>query len=282
MMDLQTIIDSVVKLPPTPQILPRLQSLLRNPDSGIHDIISLLKVDAPMTAQIVRLSNSAYFGASDPSQSLEEAVGRLGFREVYKVVSMAATSQVFGGDIPAYRLKKGELLSHSIACAVAMVEVDSHGMQEGLDTVYTIGLLHSLGKVVINQYYLKHGLEIYTADAETEFTPALERKLLGFDHADAGAAILRKWNFPKEIYEPIQFQYNPLEAPSVSVGACMLYVARFAALVLDSGQSRSIPPFEGDSAILAKIGMSEDDLREAIQNAAEGLSEIQSMVGLLH
>ncbi|MBN2068190.1 MAG: HDOD domain-containing protein [Opitutales bacterium] len=279
-MDLQSIIDSIVKLPPSPQILPKLQTLLRDVDAGIHDIISLLKVDAPMTAQIVRLSNSAYFGASSPSQSLEEAVTRLGFREVYKVVSMAAANQVLGDAVPVYNMGKGQLLQHSIACAVVMVECSARRLSGNLDSAYTIGLLHSLGKVIINQYYLKHGLEIYSSDGGEDLDVEMERKILGFDYAEAGAAILRKWNFPAEIYEPIEYQYNPTMAPDHSTFASMLAIARWGAdfLVQDKGNDSPIPIYDGNPTYLELTGLAFDELNDCMCNAREGLKELDELV----
>jgi len=278
-MDLQVIIDSVVKLPPSPQILPKLQTLLRNVDAGIHDIISLLKVDASMTAQIVRLSNSAYFGASTPSQSLEEAVSRLGFKEVYKVVSMAVAHDVLGESVPLYRLDKGQLLYHSLACAVVMVECSARRLSGNIDTAYTIGLLHSLGKVIINQYYIQHGLEIYSADLDNDMTVRMERKVLGFDYADASSAILRKWNFSEEIYEPIQYQFRPTLAPEYGTLACMLAVAKWGAdYFLCSEDNDPIPSYNGDPEHLELIGLTQDDLSECMCNAREGIKEMNDFL----
>jgi hypothetical protein len=139
MISLKQIVDGVVSLPPTPRILPKLQRLLRDPDSGIHEIISLLKVDAPMTAQIVRLSNSAFYNTGEPVQSLEEAVNRLGFREVYRVANVAAAQQVMGEALPLYNMGKGELLEGSVSSAVLMVELGSRARRTDLDAAYTTG-----------------------------------------------------------------------------------------------------------------------------------------------
>jgi putative nucleotidyltransferase with HDIG domain len=274
MISLQQIVDGVVSLPPTPRILPKLQKLLRDPNSGIHDIISLLKVDAPMTAQIVRLSNSAFYNTGEPVTSLEEAVNRLGFREVYRVASVAAATQVMGEALPLYNMGKGELLEGSVSTAVLMVELSSRARRMDLDAAYTTGLLHGIGKVVINQYFIKHGLELYGNNAGEVVDIMWERKLLGFDHAEAGAAILQKWNFPDEIRVPVLAQLDPLKAPSMQAWACQLCLARSLA-AFARGRVKTMPKL--DVEILATASLDEDKVNEAVEDAKAGLAEMDNL-----
>jgi HD-like signal output (HDOD) protein len=279
MISLEQIVEGIVSLPPTPRILPKLQKLLRDPNSSIHDIISLVKIDAPMTAQIVRISNSAYYGAGEAVQSLEEAVNRLGFREVYRVTSVAAAHQVMGEALPLYNMGKGELLEGSVSTAILMVEIGSRARRMDLDAAYTTGLLHSIGKVVINQYFLKHGLELYgNANGET-IDMMWERRLLGFDHAAAGAAILEKWKFPEEILIPVKCQLEPMSAPSHQPWACQLSIARTLAPILRT-KDGSVPNLGGvkiEPEILECAGLDADKLRESLEDASAGLKEMDSM-----
>jgi HD-like signal output (HDOD) protein len=279
MISLEQIVEGIVNLPPTPRILPKLQKLLRDPDSSIHDIISLVKVDAPMTAQIVRLSNSAYYNVGEPVQSLEEAVNRLGFREVYRVTSVAAAHQVMGEALPLYNMGKGELLEGSVSTAVLMVEIGSRARRLDLDAAYTTGLLHSIGKVVINQYFLKHGLELYGNVGGETVDVMWERRLLGFDNAAAGAAILEKWKFPDEILVPVKCQLEPLKAPVHQSWACQLAIARIVAPTLRAKDGVA-PMLEGitiDKEVLECAGLDRDLLLEAVTDAAAGLKEMDSL-----
>jgi HD-like signal output (HDOD) protein len=280
MISLEQIVEGVVSLPPTPRILPKLQKLLRNPDSGIYDIISLIKVDAPMTAQIVRLSNSAYYNTGESVQSLEEAVNRLGFREVYRVTSVAAAHQVMGEALPLYNMGKGELLEGSVSCAVLMVELGSRARALDLDGAYTTGLLHSIGKVVINQYFLKHGLELYDNNSGESIDLMWERKLIGFDNAEVGAAILKKWNFPDEILLPVKFQFDPLKSPSMQSTCCQLCVARTVSPILrpKDGVFKEISKLGIAPEVLECAGLDEDMLLESVEDARAGLQEMDSLI----
>lgn len=271
-MKLDTIVETVGKLPPTPQILPKLQTLLRDENSGMQDIVQLLKVDAPMTAQVVRLSNSAFFGAGQPSQSLEEAIHRLGFNEVYKVVSMAATNRILGGEQKTYKMAKGELLALSTACAVLMAELASEARRD-VDAAYTVGLLHPIGKVVINEYFLQRDIEVYSEDEPLDLL--MEKRTLGFDHAEAGAALLRKWKFPDEVTIPIECQYRPLEALSRQPETCRLALARsLAPIVIETAEL----PQDFTDELLEPAEVSLDTVRECVMNAHHGYGELKSLI----
>lgn len=276
-MQLNEILDNVVNLPPTPQILAKLQRLLKDEDTGIHEIISLLKVDAPMTAQIVRLSNSAYYCSGDPVHSLEDAVNRLGFREVYRVTSLAAANQLLGAAMPLYRYQKGEMLENSVACAIAMVEIAARTRRRDLDAAYTTGLLSSIGKVVINQYFMKHGIEVYASSDPDAFDVSQEQSLFGFDHADAGAALLNRWSFSSEITVPVQYQLRPTQGPEHVSWTCQLAIARAAAPALCGRAS----PSDVDSlepAIFEWAGISREELEGALQDARTGLEEMNGVL----
>lgn len=284
-MNLQDIIDNVVKLPPSPQVLPKLQKALRDPQTGMDDLAALLRVDPGLAASVLRMANSAYFAGGLPCDSLEEAVARLGFGEVYKLVSLAVTAQLMGTNMSLYGLEKGELLTQSTACAVLMVEGGACLGWNWTDTLYTQGLLHSLGKIVINQYYQRHGLEIYST-ADGPLSPETERQLLGFDHAQAGAALLRKWRFPEEIIGSVLHQLEPDDAPPPLMrGALLLHFARLGATILsDTMQSpgnlvddESLVTKELQRAAL-KAGVPKPVLPELLASAREGCEEIQSLI----
>ncbi len=275
-MQLKIIIDSVVKLPPTPQILPKLQTILRDPDSDLQDIISLLKVDAPMTAQIVRLSNSAYFGVSEPCHGLEDAINRLGFREVYKVVCMAATHSVLNQEVQLYKMAKGELLECSVACAVGLAEFGNKLRIVDMDSAYTTGLLHTIGKVVINQYYLKHGLEIYSNEEEEAMDPAMEKQLLGFNQAEAGAAILRKWNFTEDIVIPIEYQYAQEKAPDFRKLSLLLsLITNIIPAIRMKPGAETVP----DPETLEELGIGEDNFQELLADTRESMKAVSEIFG---
>jgi len=271
---MEIIIEAASELPPVPQILPKLQTKLRDVNSEVGDIVSLLKMDAQLTATIVRISNSAAYVAASKNQNLEEAINCLGFREVYSVVATAISRQMLEKEMPAYRLGPGELMCQSLACAVLMRQFATITCNGNHDTAYTIGLLHGLGKVIINQHFIKCGFQVYTSDKDEELFPDLERELLGFDNTQAAAQLLKNWNFADETTEPIEYLLRPLEAPGNPQTASQLNIAATLCLELVSDIDATKLTFN-NSEVLQKAGLSLEQMREG---AADGKTELEKLL----
>lgn len=279
-MQLPSILDEIGDLPPTPQILPKLQKLLRDPNTDQSDLVTVLRVDSALTARIIRLANSAYFGARQPSENLTEAVARLGFRDVYRVASLAISGDVLGGALPAYRLAPGELFEQSLACATLLAAFPTTPLDPvDSETRHTVGLLHSVGKIVINHYFLQRGMEVYGDNLEDAMTPEDERSLLGFDHVEAGAEVLRRWHFPERICQVIGAQLDPTTCPDRSALAAQLFLARWALPFVRRAPrvGGTIPIFDG-TEILAQSGLEAEAITFAIQQAQEAFTEVHAMM----
>ncbi len=111
------LINGVTRLPAAPRVLPKLQGLLRDPNSTLDDITKLLKLDAGLAAQILRLSNSAYYGVKTKFSVLDLAINRIGFNEVFKLVGAIATRDLLSGELSFYNMNKSQLWRLSVACA---------------------------------------------------------------------------------------------------------------------------------------------------------------------
>ena len=192
-MDIDAILLQADKLSPTPQILPKLQAVLRELNADIGEISALVKFDAALTAQIVRLGNSAFFGMSKPSKSVDEAISRLGMREIYNLVGLIVARQIFGEELRYYGLKSTQLWENSVLSA-ALMETFAERTGHNVEVAYTAGLVRDIGKVLINRV-------LQEKEVEYDGSPVVgleeERRLLGFDFAEIGAALLKKWNFPR-------------------------------------------------------------------------------------
>lgn len=280
-MNLETILESNIKLPPSPQILPKLQAIVRDVDASIFDIIELIRVDAPLTVQVMKLANSAYFGAMSPCETIEDAISRIGFSETLKIVSMAAAKQVLGNALPIYRMGKGELLEISVVTALTMSSMVQARDADTADTAYTVGLLHPLGKAIINAYYIERGIEIYGQDAG-EIDYALERSVLGFDNAQVAAGFMKKWKFAEHVIETVNYQFNPLAAPQQKKFASILAIAQQSVpLVLSDNPISALNGTGPNPEMLEISEMSDEDYCEHIHRARESLLEVQDLLGSL-
>lgn len=276
-MDVTTVINHTKQLPPTPEILPRLKETLKDGNASVNDIISLIKLDQSLAAQIVRVSNSAFYGASMPSENLEEAVNRIGFNEVYKLVAFVASSHVLSGENKLYGYASNELWMRSVCCAIVMQHI-AQTIGEDSDTAYTIGLMHAIGKVAINAYFEANKLSLPKQRFRSGDITA-ERQELGFDHTEVGAELLQRWKFNPEVILPIQQQYALEAAPSQHKRlTCLLQLAKLAVPVLDLKPRDIAQGFDYDDQIIHEVGLDEDELICCIMAAKAAMHDIHDLI----
>ena len=107
------------QLPASPQVLAQLNELLVDVNSGLDEIADLLRRDTALAARIIRISNSVAYGSAGGIASIEEAVNRIGFREVFQVVSIAVSSALVAQPLAAYGRGAISIWRESVACALA-------------------------------------------------------------------------------------------------------------------------------------------------------------------
>ncbi len=273
-MKISDILENMPDLPATPQLLPKLQRLLHNPEVDTSEVTEVIRLDANLTVQIIRLSNSGYYGSSQTCHSVDEAIRRIGFNEVYKLVGALATLDLFSSELPLYRTTAQAMWMHSVTSAALMRILAPH-VQRDADDAYTIGLLSSLGKVLLNHYYLYNGIDGFMETSMT-FTPQLEFELLGFTHAHVAAELLKKWNFPNNTCEAVYYQSYPNEAPTESVLAHLLSLCHEAQVYMAIDDHSLLNRFPKDHKALVELGLDLEVVVDAAldaQNAVLWLSE---------
>ena len=226
---LEKIVASVDVLPAAIQIMPKLQVLLSDANSSISDIIGLIKTDASLVSRIVKASNSAYFAGSYYCSTIEDAMNRIGFTEAYNIIGYVAASQLFQQDLPLYGMTSDELWSSSVRGATSMQVVGSKlrlvepYVLPNSGVAYTVGLLRLMGKMLINFFHGTHVIPALSA-VEEPLTEDTEKSLLGFNHREAAATLLRKWHFQEEVVSPILHQDNPFQCEEARPLACLLHL----------------------------------------------------------
>lgn len=201
------------QLPASPHILLKLSSLIDNLNCTLEDIAVVLRRDATLAARVIRISNSAAYGSESPITSVEEAVGRVGFSEVYRLTGLAAASQLANENLPFYGHNGQQLRDNTIVTAL-VVEVLARKARIDARSAYATALLRSMGKLVLDRYVKKHlsPMQHYNRSG----VPTLitwEEKILGCNNAAVAGTILESWHFPPAITEPIR-QHYLLEPPT--------------------------------------------------------------------
>jgi len=224
-------LDEVVRelqyLPSAPRVLPRLKQLLCDGNTAMNEVVEMVRLDPGIAARVLQFGNSAHFSQGLRCYTVEEAVNRVGYDQIYELVATAVASQVLVRPLASYSLEADALWENSIACALAAEALSRHvGTDQNIS--YTVGLLHSVGMVAIDDWvsrnrpmlrFIDKGLPLESCEQE--------RALLGFHQAEAGAGLLRAWEFPPVMFEPVRWQYLPNGTAVHFKLAALLHVAKW-------------------------------------------------------
>lgn len=269
----EDIVRELKTLPSAPKVLPRLKRLLSDGNSSMHEIVGLVRLDPGIAARVLHVANSAYFSKGVRCLTVEEAVHRVGYDEVYSLVSYAVAAQVLVRPLSAYEMEADELWKMSVACALSAEMIAERSGQDR-DVAYTIGLLHSVGMVAIDEWAVRgdRQLSLPSAGFPREATSS-ERVQLGFTQADAGGALLQAWDFPPPMTEPVRHQYAPRATTAHTKMACLLYAAKWLRSTV-CAETAGARPGTPEAMYLQPLGLSAQTLAMLAPEITAQLSEV--------
>jgi putative nucleotidyltransferase with HDIG domain len=213
----QQLVDRVKNLPPVSQAALKLVNLLELPEADNDEIVNAIKCDNILTAKLLRACNSPYFGLEEPVSSVDQAVLILGHQQILHIVLTLAFGSAMVVPLPGYAVEASELWRHSLIAASAgeIISVEATGISVEKPVAFTVGLLHDIGKLVMSQA-LTPDIQAsvrHKIDQEKISRSEAEKAVLGTDHGEVGACLLKSWLLPDMIIEAAANHHNPVFEP---------------------------------------------------------------------
>lgn len=215
-------------LPPFPPVAAKLMNMLRQEDANLDDAIELMKNDASMAMELLRLANSAAAGTRFPITTMLQALSVLGVNRIVSLATTLCVSRLLKPvtNLPVMR----RCWRHNLATAMI---AHSRARQHDLDPekAYTFGLLAGIGRlalVVLNPQLYTH--LVSRAEAERMPVDIFEKELFGFDHREAGNWLVREWKLPEEL-STVVFSFS---SPPVGQEADLSFLIRDASSEADN------------------------------------------------
>jgi HD-like signal output (HDOD) protein len=264
-------------LPAAPQILARLGELRLEPDADLTDVTALLRRDASLTARIIRIANSAMYTTGSSHASLEQALARVGFGEIYRIAGFAVVAQTASQGLRLYGITGPQLRENSLLTALIVEEmaklsgVDSH-------EAYSAGLLRSTGKILLDglaRDLVGKGPYVDSVGQLADW----ESRVVGLGNSEAAAIVLSEWRFPASMTTAIGFQYRPEASGSSPALASLLNLAAGAAHRLGHQLPGEMCYWEATPDKLSAAGIDEGQLEDAARRGFEQFDLVRATVG---
>ena len=279
MLNIDQLLKESERIEPVPQVIHQLMDLADDPDVPASEIAELILYEPVVTANLLKMANSAMFGFKVKIDSVHDAVVRMGLKRVVELALMSSVTKSLKSNQKGYGLEDGQLWKQSVSCALmasaAADKVDSSIKH----VVFTAALLKDIGVIVMDRHIRAVAAEIQLAmqDGGLDLVAA-ERQVLGIDHADLGARIARTWNLSETLADAIHNHHLSDDLPEVSTETALVYIADSICTL--SGINAEM--FCGDTGqqeyLCAQVGLSESEVNRIM---SDFYSQKENIYGLL-
>ncbi len=224
--EVQQRIAEIEKLPSSPELLNEIVKLIRDPASSIRDFEKVIQRDPSIATQVMRVANSPYYALSRKITNLRLALSLLGLDEIYRIALNVSVYRGLRRSFPTVSFVFNLFWQHSQETAkMGEILATEIYASKSLD-IYVLGLIHDVGKLILDQYFSDEWTEVLLQFAQTgEDVTRLEKRILGITHAEVGGELLRQWGLPPDIVSPIIHHHTPFEEEKFRLNAILLYAA---------------------------------------------------------
>jgi len=193
--DLKKIIARIDDLPTLPRTVLKITELVNDPKSSAKDIARIITDDQVLTARLLKLVNSSFYGFPQRISTVNTAIVLLGFDAIRSLLLTTSVFDLFAGGNKKSRQEQEQFWDHSLGCAVGAKVIGNYLRHDKIEELFVAGLLHDIGKIVEMLYLPDEFASVVDAIKQHNILMlTAEEKILGYDHAEIGQLLANKWN----------------------------------------------------------------------------------------
>lgn len=280
---IKRILKSIDTIPAFPATGNKVAQLLSKPDYSVQQVANVVKYDPSITANILKMANSSYFGSQSKISTINDAVMYLGQKNLLRAIQTAGISKYYKKGSSGYYDKATDLWEHSVAVALMSQILSKKITGEENTTLYTAALLHDVGKIIMGEFVRDEMKKIVTlvSGHNMSFLEA-EETVLGINHADLGGKIAEHWNFPIEIRDAISFHHRPdlLEKEDKTM-PWIVYMADEACLMMGIGSAVEGLAQRAVGELLKKFNLRMKDLEKSMVMLSDDLNSAKELISIV-
>lgn len=277
MVELDAYISRVKQLPTAPELLPELINLLGQPNVDSSRVVRLITYDPALTANVLQLCNNSVFASATPVVHLDEAVVRLGFEQIYRLVAAILGARALTAKQKMVNMDPNQLWRHSVTTAVA-AQLIARDNDDDPNLIFTAGLLHDIGKIIISQGSEEAYSKLIEEVEMNQYSLLeAEKRVLGVEHSEIGGRLMARWKFPLKLVSAVWFHHHPAAAQPHQRLAAYVYLGNLIAYLLGYGYGHQALALRGRSEALDILKLDPDSLPRYMMETYAEFSAIQRL-----
>lgn len=241
-MDSQELVERVAELVSLPEVCLRVNEMLADANVTSAQVGRVIRLDPALTARLLKIVNSAFYGFPSRIDTVTQAVTIIGLSELRALV-VASSAYIAFKSIPTDLVDMDSFWHHSVYTGLVARNLAPQCGIPGREAAFLSGLLHDVGHLVIYSQLPDEACRIIEqTDAADRSSCAVERDVLGFDHAQVGAELMQQWGLPQDLWEPVRFHHEPAAAENYAKDAGLIHVANAIAATVEPLRKSSAAP----------------------------------------
>ena len=282
MISLNDIVGKIDLLAPIPAIATQIITRSEDPDSSLSEIAELIVNDPALTANLLKICNSAYFGLPRKVESVRDAVAWVGLDQIVELVLTHSVSDNFSKGLEGYGLGEGELWRHAVTSAhVAKSLAHRFGVSQNKHLIYTAALLKDIGKLILGRFvaFSAEKINILVHSQGYSFNDA-EKNVIGMNHEELGAMVGEKWSFSEKLIYIIGHHHLTDESARQDLETTLIYLADIICMMMEICTGTDGLSYRFYSDVLKRINISEKDLQGIMAETSENQHKIEHLLKL--
>lgn len=271
--DPHELIRNEIKLPSLPTIYLQISEAINRPNSSARDIAKVISKDTSLSARLLKIVNSTFYGFPSKIDTLSRAVTIIGTMQLSTLALGMNIIRVFKR-IPSHLIDMKSFWEHSLACGISARIIAGYKKIQNTERLFVAGLLHDIGRLILYSNVPLHAKNVLlSAKYGDTLLYKAEYEIMGFDHSKIGGLLLKKWRLPISLENSVRHHHSPHRSKD-PLEPAIIHLADIMTNALGRGSSgeRFVPPLSPDA--WECIGLSSNILSSTIRQTDRQIEEI--------
>jgi HD-like signal output (HDOD) protein len=258
-------------------VINEIEAALQSPQCSLTTVGEAIEKDPDLTARLLRLANSSFYGFSSRLSTVTEAVSLIGIQQVQDLIVASSSIERFSG-ISEEFVSMESFWRHSLACGIAARLLAMEKRLPKPDKLFVVGLLHDVGRLLLFSQAPEATQQVFQLyQNEKLLLREAEQRVLGFDHQQVAGALLTQWKYPAGLVQAVAYHHSPGSSDLAPLETAVVHISDHLvnALQLGSSGERFIPPL--NTKAWTRLGLSVESLGTLTNTIEEQLEAVQEV-----